>query len=593
MTILTDQLVVAIGAAMLKGTILVAVVLGACIGSRRLSAAWRHALLVAGLGAYAAIVLHSLVAPNAVWRVLPVGPAVPIQAVRQVTSDVTTYAGTPLLRDGSTSARPELAGSIPISLILAIVWSLGAAVLLLRLGIVHATARRMLRRAGYPAGSDWQTDLEACAQKIGVSRPVSLRLGDVRGPFLIGIRRPTIMLPAEAATWPVDRRRIVLLHELAHVKRRDFLTTFAIDIVRALSWPNPLILAAIRRAVEEREVATDDAVLNSGVAPWLYVEEVVQLAVGRWSGALQPALTEGRTTRFERRMRHALSRGPSRLALRTGDAALVTLIALVAAGSLAGLARVRAQVTGALMTGCSYDGGAHLDVRRQLPDGRPVWIISWAGSGCEAEARFLAGASVDVPAGTLALPGATDTVTVQVTRGAGTDSLVVSRAPTGLVFNWRPAGAAPERLLEPPVWVTSLIDELDQHSGFGAAARVPQLLAEGGLERVLREAERMQVDHAVGRYLEAGLRSAAASESILRRVIDVAGERVTNDAQLTQVLIAAAGQAGLAGEGLQLAYLRASTALSAIAAREQVVAALARHHVLTDSASRVAARLRN
>src|SRR5439155_1396795 len=70
----------------------------------------------------------------------------------------------------------------------------------------------------------WRILVEDLALELGLARHV--RLLQANGPAMPmtwGIRRPTILLPAEADDWSAERRRDVLLHELAHVKRHDFL----------------------------------------------------------------------------------------------------------------------------------------------------------------------------------------------------------------------------------------------------------------------------------------------------------------------------------------------------------------------------------
>ena len=73
-----------------------------------------------------------------------------------------------------------------------------------------------------------------------------------------GTRRPTLVLPASADAWTDDRRRAVLLHELAHVARRDCFVQRLTSLACALYWPHPGVWWAARRLRTERELACDD-----------------------------------------------------------------------------------------------------------------------------------------------------------------------------------------------------------------------------------------------------------------------------------------------------------------------------------------------
>jgi hypothetical protein len=87
-----------------------------------------------------------------------------------------------------------------------------------------------------------------------------------------------ILLPSTAVFWPRERLHAVLLHELAHIRRRDSLVQAMSLFVCALYWPNPLVwigAAALRR---EAEIAADDSVIVAGVKPSTYASELLRLA---------------------------------------------------------------------------------------------------------------------------------------------------------------------------------------------------------------------------------------------------------------------------------------------------------------------------
>ena len=97
-------------------------------------------------------------------------------------------------------------------------------------------------------------------------------------PMAWGIFNPSVLMPADADTWPAQRLRVVLLHELAHVKRRDCLTHVVAQIACAAYWFNPLAWMAARRVRTERERACDDLVLASGTRGSDYAEELLEIA---------------------------------------------------------------------------------------------------------------------------------------------------------------------------------------------------------------------------------------------------------------------------------------------------------------------------
>ena len=81
-----------------------------------------------------------------------------------------------------------------------------------------------------------------------------------------GILRPTLLLPG-CRRVAGRRARLVLLHELAHIRRWDFLTQSLGRLACALYWFNPLAWLALAQARAEQERACDDCVLNSGSIP--------------------------------------------------------------------------------------------------------------------------------------------------------------------------------------------------------------------------------------------------------------------------------------------------------------------------------------
>jgi beta-lactamase regulating signal transducer with metallopeptidase domain/tetratricopeptide (TPR) repeat protein len=183
-------------------------------------------------------------------------------------------------RGTSKSSQPIAARFSTTWLVVAFaIWFIGALLGLISVLLGHVRLMR-LGGQGLPLHTpDWTLLLQQACDTLGLRRPVSLwQAADNLMPLTWGWWRPVVLLPAEAAHWPTQRRRIVLLHELAHVKRWDCLTQTIARTVRALYWINPLVWLATRRMCIERERACDDLVLNGGCKASDYATQLVEIA---------------------------------------------------------------------------------------------------------------------------------------------------------------------------------------------------------------------------------------------------------------------------------------------------------------------------
>ncbi|MFB3112966.1 MAG: M56 family metallopeptidase, partial [Gemmatimonadales bacterium] len=158
-------------------------------------------------------------------------------------------------------------------------WLIGAAlvVALLALGFLRVW---MIAKTAKPIRDGELLRLaEAAAEELGITRPVRL-LESQTGitPMTWGYRQPVVLFPREAAAWPFMRRRDVLLHELAHVRRNDFMLQLIARYTCAVYWFNPLVWLAARQLRLERERACDDTVLNAGARPSEYANHLLEIA---------------------------------------------------------------------------------------------------------------------------------------------------------------------------------------------------------------------------------------------------------------------------------------------------------------------------
>ena len=96
-------------------------------------------------------------------------------------------------------------------------------------------------------------------------------------PLTFGWWRGVVLLPASCLE-DSDALRVALLHELVHLRRRDWLVLLLAQLVTALFWFHPLVHLLVRQLRTELEAACDDRVLRSGVAAPDYAGYLVSFA---------------------------------------------------------------------------------------------------------------------------------------------------------------------------------------------------------------------------------------------------------------------------------------------------------------------------
>jgi HEAT repeat protein len=166
------------------------------------------------------------------------------------------------------------------------------------------SVRRIVEDARELTSPDWTTPLCEVADRLDLETPPRLVLsGGIEMAFACGVLTPTIVLPANAESWSDDRRRAVLFHELAHVKRHDLLGHTLGRLACALYWFHPLVWTAAKNLRAESERACDDLVLSCGARPSEYAQHLLDMVTSvRHHGAPVMALPMARKKEFEGRM---------------------------------------------------------------------------------------------------------------------------------------------------------------------------------------------------------------------------------------------------------------------------------------------------
>ena len=322
----------------LKSAALLIFFLLAAAALHRASAGLRH--LVWGGGIVAVLVLP-LVALALPWRLGVPGVPHPAAAPAASRGSAAPALEEPGAARGvagvadhrSGDAGPALsAGTLVPWLFVA--WGVGAALFLMRLGLGALSLRRLVHRATPLDSPDWKHPLIDGADRLGLSRLPRLLASDrVAMPVLCGVFDPVIVVPAAAREWTDRRRRAVLCHEIAHLRRLDLPLNLLGRVACALHWFNPLVWHAARQLRAESERACDDLVLAVGTRPSEYADHLLQIVCGaRRERAPAVAIPMAQRREFEGRMlaileRDAPRRAPSRLHA-AGFAALALLLLL-------------------------------------------------------------------------------------------------------------------------------------------------------------------------------------------------------------------------------------------------------------------------
>ena len=368
---------------------------------RTASPASRHSVWLLGI---LSIVL--LPAANIAVRSLPVAPpvAAPIAYLAQFPVDVVAAQPQAPLRQSEISIAQVAFG----------VWLLGAL-----LSAMHVfSGWRQTRRIAH---SLERVSQEQSDTPLGYSRKATT-------PIVVGMIRPIIVLPADIHNWTTEgERRAIVLHESAHLRRRDQWAAAIQAALGAVFFFHPAVRYALRALVFERELACDEAVLAAGVSSDEYTEVLLKVAERSISAPRGYGLAFGGSGRtLERRIKMIAAHRP-RIIWRP-LARLFALSRIVAVMTLAALFLPRADVTAQTL----QDTPPQIQLAA-LPFGQGISLMLAAAAAepvraepapqpAQAPVATVTGTVVD-PGGAL-IPG----VTVGLTSGKGTTTVVTNRS---------------------------------------------------------------------------------------------------------------------------------------------------------------------
>jgi uncharacterized protein (TIGR03435 family) len=228
--------------------------------ARRCSPNGRYLLSCAALVAMMA-------APLTTWELMrppaaSPGAAYQIRGVPPAPS-TSSIAGAATLPESVRARVPEVQPAQFLAWVV-VVWLVGAAALWVRLAggwVVAARMRSMLVRR---ASQEWQQTLRKLAAQIGLSRPVRLLVSAlVQVPTVVGWLRPVVLVPVGAlGGLPDEYVEVLLLHELAHIRRHDYLVNMLQSVAEALLFYHPAVWWVSGQIRAGRELCCDDIAVS-------------------------------------------------------------------------------------------------------------------------------------------------------------------------------------------------------------------------------------------------------------------------------------------------------------------------------------------
>lgn len=302
---------VLLAAVLTKGLLLSALLVGVGLALRGVSAALRSAYWSAG-----AVALLAL----------------PLVMGRLPTWELGVVQFPTALFRGAVPGSVAAEAGLPWIAWLALLWVAGSLLLTGRF-VVHLVRIARATRRARPARGDLTELARTVAQDLTLGR-VRVALGATPVPLTWGLWRPVILLPDDADDWAAGLQRAVLQHEMAHIRRRDYPCLLALELCRAVHWPNPFAWHLLRRARMAQELACDDAAIRSGIAAPEYARHLVAIArsfarAPRAHVGVLPVLgVSPLVTRVEAALRRGANRQP--LTMRALMAALALTTAAAA-----------------------------------------------------------------------------------------------------------------------------------------------------------------------------------------------------------------------------------------------------------------------
>ncbi len=216
--------------------------------------------------------------------------------------------------------------------LIAALWLTGVLIFSLRLLGAWAYVRRLSLVSVFPAEAPWTQRLQRLSERIRVSAPVVLfESALVQAPLVIGHFKPVILVPLGLLTGlPPEQVEAILAHELAHIRRRDYLVNFLLSLLETLFFFNPAIWwisAGIRR---EREYCCDEIAVAASSSSLVYARALASLQERRSFTPVFAMAAAGKRKELLTRVQRVLLQQP----INPSDVMEKTIATLLIVGSV-------------------------------------------------------------------------------------------------------------------------------------------------------------------------------------------------------------------------------------------------------------------
>jgi bla regulator protein blaR1 len=175
---------------------------------------------------------------------------------------------------------PGLEQYFPVIMLL---YTLGLAFMIARFMINVWQVRALRTQGTYTAGKEWDSFIAERQRTFGIGRQVKLLLSArVNVPMMMGVLKPIILLPvATINNLTTEQVEAILLHELAHIRRHDYLLNMLQTIGETILFFNPFVWLISSIIRKEREHCCDDMVVTNTGSPLPYAKALAILETNR------------------------------------------------------------------------------------------------------------------------------------------------------------------------------------------------------------------------------------------------------------------------------------------------------------------------